>query len=529
MIAVRRRTDIPAGDGEVLLDPPFEVWSELAARNARTAAGWDVPIAGVPLARLRQEARREALAHAAAYSRVLGIPIMETTEVPSSIVMTGHQPELFHPGVWAKHFLVQRTCEETGAVGIDVVVDSDTFDVVEAHVPMLLPEMGRRRLVLVRGDGRHTYAAADRPSADELRTFREEGLAAVRTLPAPAVERHFETYCAELEGACTDASKLADVLTIARRRYERPSSTTYLELPVTHQAGGAAFLHLVAHVACDAERFAHVHRSCLAGYRQHAGIRSAAQPFPDLEVRADRVELPFWLLEGGRRERVWVQRDSRTLVAGGDLILELDEDPAACARALSHARLPIVPRALTLTMFERLFVADLFIHGVGGARYDRVTDEVIRAYLGIEPPPYVTASLTLRLPFGGHIVSDDEIARAARVLRRFDHNPDAFLDAAGFDTPEERLRADELARAKRTLVAAMATASPSEKRRLAEGIEELNAALSRLLAPLRVTLEDDLARLEALRSHRDVLTDRTYPFFLWDPREVADKVGCVCT
>src|SRR5689334_21153410 len=54
---------------------------------------------------------------------------------------------------------------------------------------------------------------------------------------------------------------------------------------------------------------------------------------------------------------------------------------------LGQNRLRISPRALTLTTFFRLLLADQFVHGIGGARYDRVTDRLIARFLGIEPPP----------------------------------------------------------------------------------------------------------------------------------------------
>ena len=36
------------------------------------------------------------------------------------------------------------------------------------------------------------------------------------------------------------------------------------------------------------------------------------------------------------------------------------------------------PRALTLTIWARLLIADLFVHGIGGAKYDRISDTMRR-------------------------------------------------------------------------------------------------------------------------------------------------------
>jgi hypothetical protein len=53
----------------------------------------------------------------------------------------------------------------------------------------------------------------------------------------------------------------------------------------------------------------------------------------------------------------------------------------------------------------------------------------------------------------------------------------------------------------------------------------VNAELNAALAPLRAEFERHLAQLESQLAAAEILTDRTYPFCFWDPREVADKVG----
>ena len=55
-------------------------------------------------------------------------------------------------------------------------------------------------------------------------------------------------------------------------------------------------------------------------------------------------------------------------------------------------------RALTNTLFARLFLSDLFIHGIGGGKYDELTDDLIRRFYGIEPPEFLILSATRLLP-----------------------------------------------------------------------------------------------------------------------------------
>lgn len=520
---MRVRKPTPTGHGEVLADPAYPLWATLVADNAALAKTWDIAVAGMPLQQLRREARREATATAAAFSRVLGVPVDEAPADPPLIVMTGHQPELYHPGIWVKDFLLQRMAEETGATAIDVVVDSDGFDLVELRVPCFRPEAARCASVLSVAVPDGCFAGTPVPTQKECAVFRDAGLDALSTLPAPALLRHFAVFAESLMEAAEDAANLAETITIARRRYEASAGTTYLELPLTQQAGTGAFLRFVTHIALNATTFADAYNAELDMFRARTSTRSVAQPFPNLRVQGDLVELPFWWLENGRRRPLWARTGAPALVVDDTVVIELDTDAEHAYTAMQAAAPMIAPKALALTMFERVFVADLFIHGVGGGRYDEVTDGVIRRFFGIEPPRYVVASMTLLLPLGGHAVTEEEVAAAEQRLNRLRHNPDQLLGEIEFDTSSERELATSLSEVKCGLVVAIGETN-ADKKAIGARIREVNTELARLMEPLVAETAVELERLKSQRDAGEVLADRTYAFCLWDPREVADKV-----
>lgn len=520
---MRVRKQTPTGHGEVLADPPYETWGGLVEANAALANSWDVLIAGVPLARMRRDARREATASAAAFSRKLDILVDEAPVDPALLVMTGHQPELYHPGIWVKDFLLQRLAEETGATAIDVVVDSDAFDRVELRVPCLRPEAMRCTSVLAVASPDSCFSSTPAPTPKEVAAFREAGIEALATLPAPALTRHFALFAETLASASGDAGDLAEAITVARRRYEAPAGTTYLELPLTLQATTGAYLRFLTHLVLGAHAFCEAYNGELDAFRDRTSTRSAAQPFPNLRRTDDLIELPFWWIEGGRRRSVWARSERPAIVVDDVVVIDLTSDPEEAFSLMLAAAPMIAPKALALTMFERVFVADLFIHGVGGGRYDEVTDGVIRRFLGIEPPRYAVASMTLHLPLGGHEVTEEEVAAVEQRLNRLQHNPDQLLGEIEFDTVDERERATSLSIEKTTLVAAIGRPD-ADKKMIGARIRDVNAALALLMEPLVAGTNDELERLKAQRDAGEVLTDRTYAFCLWDPREVADKV-----
>jgi hypothetical protein len=249
------------------------------------------------------------------------------------------------------------------------------------------------------------------------------------------------------------------------------------------------------------------------------------QPFPDLVARDGAVELPFWHLLDHTRRTVWAQAHAegvRLLDDDGACIVDLPRDPEAAIAALMAVGTQLAPKALSLTLFTRAFACDLFIHGVGGGGYDRVTDDVFRRYYGVEPPAYTVASITMYLPLGMHMVSEQEVSAAREKLNRLEHNPDAMLCEVEFDDEAEHRRAVDLAAEKSALVAAIA-APDADKKALGLRIREVNAELAALLAPLRESLAAELAALESQLKTTEILTDRTYPLCFWSPLEVADK------
>ncbi len=516
----KAKTTTPAGHGELLTRPEFAEWGSLARANADATAGWDFEMCGRSVHELRAEARADALERAAAFSARLGVPVREAHGNTQLIVMTGHQPELYHPGIWIKDFLLQRLADESGAAAVDLVVDSDGFEALEVHSPCFKPEVRVCRAYLALGTNDGCYACTPVPAAADIELFCRAGAENLSTLPAPALSHHFATFCEVLKGTAGDAENVAELVTFARRRYEASAGTDYLELPVTSMAGSRPFATLVAHLARNAVDFAGAYNAALADYRLRNGLRSAAQPFPDLRSEGDLVELPFWHLGAGR-ETVWARTgDAPAIVVGGEVLCDLSGGSAPEAVLASDLR--PAPKALALTLYARLFVADFFIHGVGGGRYDQVTDDVMRRYFHIEPPTFGVASMTMYLPLGAHVVTDAEVDAVTQALNRLKHNPDQMLDAVEFDSAEEHDAAAALAAEKERLVAAIA-AEGADKKALGQSIRAVNEDLAARLAPYQRQLQEELDDLLAMQSAGEVLTDRTYPFCFWSPAEVADK------
>jgi hypothetical protein len=249
---------------------------------------------------------------------------------------------------------------------------------------------------------------------------------------------------------------------------------------------------------------------------------------PDLAVRHDAsgewLEVPWWLWsrDDPRRRRVFANMATPGTLALSDmetLRVELpispDTSPSKWVDALSrmeeHA-LRLRPRAVVTTLVSRMLVADVFVHGIGGAAYDRLTDAIVRRLTGCDPPRHAVVSGTLRLPvertFPGFDAADPaaELAAVRRTLRDLEFHPERHLGPEGAQAAAVR----ELATEKRRWIETSPTAALARRR--CHAIRAANERLALHAEPVRRQLTARLAPLAAAIRAREVLRSREYPW-----------------
>jgi hypothetical protein len=342
-------------------------------------------ISGIPLNRLRSE-QRKWIGHA-------------NDDQP--LVATGHQTELIHPGVWVKHVLIHTAAKQIGAAAFQFGVDTDS----PKHLNLRWPG----DTIPITDDPHFTSAAwsgqLKSPTPAHRTQLRLRFSAAAETWNFPP---QLPAWLDHLDRAATASPNLSTAL--ARSIHSMDESlglhrTTYVVSPIFLSEPFLTFVH---HVIADAAIFAQIYNQALADYRTAHKTKSPSRPMPDLFVSHDSVEAPFWLdnLADGTRSRPSVFPEGNGFVLellSGDRFLF---DPAAdgetaasnVAQWLRDTNHRLAPRALTLTTFLRLFIADNFVHGIGGGRYDQVSDDLIANYFHVDPPKFCVTTATMIFP-----------------------------------------------------------------------------------------------------------------------------------
>lgn len=432
----------------VRADPSPEYWGAMAAER----------FAGIKPEHLRHRAE-------------LGLP----TDRP--VVMTGHQAGFWHAGILAKYIAADRVAKRIGGFAAAVVVDHDVVDPLRldavastgpGHIGPAVVSIGnvRGRFILPR-------LAAPMSQSELARVRLDERLIETDA----SVIRHVLTGLGECRGVRSLAEQVAMANGHLLARWIEVEQFSAGRLVDT---GG--WRDFFWHVAEDAA-------ACVRAYN------AAVQRHPEggtpplfAMLREERWELPFWLLD--------TQRGRRAMYS------DMVESPGFAMDRLAT-------RAMSLTASVRLGLCDLFIHGTGGAVYDRATDAWIRGWLGRELATAVAITADVRRSFEIEARRDavaDDLARARWLAHSAVHNPELLGDSLS-------------AKAKSDLVDQIQRA-PYRSQTRADLYVRMHRLLDETCRRHRVDLQgirDDVLAIEHGLTVQSLENKRDWPAVLLDP------------
>jgi hypothetical protein len=282
-----------------------------------------------------------------------------------------------------------------------------------------------------------------------------------------------------------------------------------------------SFHWFTGHLLTELPRFREIYNRSLLEYRRLHRVRSRNHPAPELAAQDDWREAPFWIWSESdpRRRRLFVRPGGETITLSDRKALRI-ELPCGTRLAASLEELPrrgvkLRTRALITTLWARLALGDLFLHGIGGAKYDQLTDWIMQRFFGIAPPGFLTVTATLRLPIVPDARPHDEAREVHQRLRDVEFHPERWLGSA-IEHPEVK----QLVQSKAAWIAE-GTAEHDARTRC-RAIREINERLSQWTHAER---EDLLKRREsALARQRTaaILGSREYAFFLFPEKSLRD-------
>lgn len=474
----------------ITLNPPYQEWSAILASNRILASSVHGVLGAEFVARLRREigevttgyrAQMEELAHR------LGISLSQSgtgnPTIGGAIVMAGHQPVVYHPGIIEKTKRLGALAAETGSYALNVAIDTDEGD------------GGRLLWPLRDGDD---VVIKQRSIATGSSLYRDQ-----RVVPKEEIGEIFAEMARDLQGSgCASAADGAERAEHLYSAMEGESIVLanalvrkalrgggYDEVPLSLLLETPSVREFINRVVNDAERFVGLYNTTLERYRADHKIKNPANPFPNMAVTSEDIELPLWEIVGSSRAGVVVNRQGKAKPTN-----------------------LLAPRGSIVTLLLRGACSDLFIHGIGGGKYDQFVNSFAESYWGASLPRFVVASATEYL-FPERV---QEYLHAREVKAKYKEmvsHTASFIGKGVFSPDDENTLAPLLERRRTLLPLLQGVQSREERSVVAHELNEVNRRIkvaidTSSIAPLLARGGIDDARLNRWSC-------REYPFFLF--------------
>lgn len=445
------------GPESICIPPPVE-WTRLVERNKKALASGGHPLASLR-ARFRSELYEAAVAferQVAAVAKSAGIQWQTppSFDLNLGVVMTGHQPVIYHCGLAEKTKLLAATVGSQKLLGFNIIIDTDAGDAGEIVFPT---QTGILETLSISQGGELLANQALQGEAAITSAF-ERIAGELTALAQPAASKRVQEAADLYIRLAGTQAVLANSL--ARRLWEGPQS--YLEVPLSAVVTLPTTRAFIAALVADGVQFHHQYNRALETHRANHKIKNVANPFPNLKSDGERYELPLWRLSGLQSSRLpYFSSPQDSDYSTNDLLS---------------------PRGALITTMLRFLGADLFIHGLGGATYEPVTDLLLSEYFAVPGTEYVTASAN-RYLFTSEIAEHEETLACAEAIRNIPTRIPKFLNQGIFSL-EQEVQLESLHHRRISLVAALKKGKEerTDVRQIGVALKDLDAEIKALLA-----------------------------------------------
>ncbi|MFH1449480.1 MAG: hypothetical protein ABIG09_03605 [bacterium] len=499
---------VPLKNKEFILVPSLGKLAEIAEANQARLK--DLEIKGLPFSRLRDDLRREV------------IEKDRSANNKEVIVGTGHQPILYHPGIFFKEMVINALLEKHGYLGINLVIDTDAFN---HHQDTFWPDFQEKRLSWeemrfpqVKKD--LAFEEMSSPHQEELKQWFSQLKEKCSKIFPKENLLTLSLYEEDTYRASLASHNLGQLVTFSKRKFEERLNFKHQEVFLSSLSETLTFAYFFALILSLGREFGLTYNKLLENYRQEKKISHRLTPFPNLKISSDLIELPFWIWRAKEpRSSLFLKFHGQKAFLGtlNKEILEINytflklkkiESLVKINRELKDKGYKLRPKALMITLFMRLFFCDLWIHGVGGAGYEEINDRLSEEIFSVSLPPYGVASATLYLNFNLPLVTNQEVKELQDNLRKMKFNSQEFVDLSIAGVKR-------LVKEKESLLNNLDQVKEKKKRtHLYQKLSLINEELRSLIASQIKDLEGTIMIKERLLKDKLMAENRRFPFFL---------------
>ena len=505
---------IPKRHGEFFFDPAFPLWKEDAYRNRERL------VKGVFWGQNALKVRAE-----------LKLP----TDHP--LILTGHQPVFYHPGLWAKCLTASLLAEAVQGTACHKITDT-ALSPEHLHYMPEVEENGKARRQqidffqnkdLKKDEKTMPYAFLPPPDFSAL----EKIFGDAQVFSPPSVKKNIKEYEEKIKIAPKDYPTWNDFHLYTLNLLDGFSGTQRLYMTASKLWESEPFIQFLTYWFTNLPELTEHYNQALNDYRKKYQIKHKMTPISNLRFENWWFEVPFWAVtKFHQRHSLWAKKEGKhfmlkTKGAEGTYSVEMEDFRGG----LGVLPISIWPKAMPQTLFCRFYLCDYFIHGVGGSAYEEVNDIFFERLFKLKPLSFGTVTAT-------YYIEPQDIKGVENILnheakiqwweRALTQNPEYLFtrrevwerDLPSFMLDQFRKCFDnedlrKLANEKQVLLENLK--DPARKADAAARIKDVNFSLFDGYTEILRALENGLLDVERVRQLKDVLSYREYPFFCYSP------------
>jgi hypothetical protein len=384
----------------------------------------------------RLKSRRELQGIARNYTQTM-MDWTDVSDVSKDIIATGHQATWHHCGIWAKNLATCKFAEVVDGNRLHIVLDHDICDTA-----LVLP---RQKL-----DGNwiaERFEIESEQKSIPLEFRRPPQKNSIKAFVDTIARECEGKFCNDIWPGCLGSGvdkipyfhSIADLITYFQSMLNFELGLNMIYLPISKLSESEAFFDFVISIVLDAFRFTRTYNKAIIKQLRSSQINQRnTVPRLRLDGTKKSIQLPFWLKSpNGERTSLCVSLEKSNKIKIGndtDAFDKLDSSSQTgktdqLRNILRRLDYHLRPKAVSLTAFIRLYLADWFVHGAGGRLYEPVTDYVIENYFGMRQLKYGVATCTQTLPqLDSADFYTENISQLRHELHNMKHNPERYID-----------------------------------------------------------------------------------------------------
>src|SRR5690606_16461182 len=145
------------------------------------------------------------------------------------LLLTGHQAEIFHPGVWFKNFVASRLAAASAGLAIHLVIDTDLFRATSLRVPTGSVESPRVEAIPF--DTSQTPVPYEERAVDNWQQFASFGQRAAEAIAPLVGEALVKDWWPQVVDRARATGRIGLGIAQARHRLEGEWGLATLEIP----------------------------------------------------------------------------------------------------------------------------------------------------------------------------------------------------------------------------------------------------------------------------------------------------------